>query len=71
MKRALGAIGICVGISAIYAGLATVGYLVSQEVSQSIVNAYNRKKQESEKKKEAMNNKEYKEVIDITAWQEF
>lgn len=71
MKRALGAIGICVGISAIYAGVATVGYLVSQEVSQSIVNAYNRKKQESEKKKEAMNNKEYKEVIDITAWQEF
>lgn len=71
MKRTLGAIGICVGISAIYAGLATVGYLVSQEVSQSIVNAYNRKKQESEKKKEAMNNKEYKEVIDITAWQEF
>ena len=71
MKRALGAIGICVGISAIYAGVATVGYLVSQEVSQSIVNAYNRKKQESEKKKEAMNNKEYKEVIDITAWQAF
>lgn len=71
MKRALGAIGICVGISAIYAGVATVGYLVSQEVSQSIVNAYNRKKQESEKKKEAMNNKEYNEVIDITAWQEF